>query len=145
MNERIPEMTHTPDAARKIRVLFAILSTDIHTRGSIVVASALRDAGMEVVYLGFRQTPKMVAAAAEAEDPDVICLSSHEGFHTQLFPKLVDELKQRGLDIPIVAGGNIQAKEKVLLESIGVTGNFGPGTPLTVIVDHVNTVARAER
>jgi methylmalonyl-CoA mutase C-terminal domain/subunit len=129
---------------KKIRVLFAILSTDIHTRGSIVVASALRDAGMEVIYLGFRQTFKMVAAAAVTEDPDVICLSTHEGFHSQLFPKLVDEMRQRGLNIPIVAGGNIQDKEKILLESIGVTGNFGPGTPLDVIVDHINNVARTK-
>jgi methylmalonyl-CoA mutase C-terminal domain/subunit len=99
---------------------------------------------MEVVYLGFRQTPKMVAVAAEAEDVDVICLSTHEGFHTQLFPKLVDEMNERGLKIPIVAGGNIQEREKPLLESIGVTGNFGPGTPINEIVDHIEKVTGRE-
>jgi methylmalonyl-CoA mutase C-terminal domain/subunit len=134
-------MTSASVADKKIRALFAILSTDVHTRGSIIIANEMSEAGMEVIYLGFRQTPQMVASAAEAEDVDVICLSTHEGFHTQLFPKLIDELKQRGLNIPIVAGGNIQEKEKASLESIGVTGNFGPGTPLKEIVDHVRKVA----
>ena len=83
----------------------------------------------------------MVVNAAEAEDVDVICLSTHEGFHTQLFPRLVEELKQRGLDIPIVAGGNIQEQDKALLESLGVTGNFGQGTPTDVIIDHIKKVA----
>ncbi|MBN1472744.1 MAG: cobalamin-dependent protein [Syntrophaceae bacterium] len=128
---------------KKIKVLFAILSTDIHTRGSIVVTNALKDAGMDVIYLGFRQTINMVLAAAEEEDPDIICLSTHEGFHIQLFPKLVNEMKKRGLTIPIVAGGNIQEKEKIMLESIGVTGNFGPGTPIDVIVDHIKKAAGA--
>ena len=126
----------------KARVLFAILSTDVHTRGSIIVADALRNAGMDVIYMGFRQTVKMVVDAAETEDPDVICLSTHAGFHTQLFPKLVDELKQKGMNIPIVAGGNIQDNEKKVLESIGVTGNFGSGTPMDQIVEHVMHVAQ---
>lgn len=135
-------MKQTSQNNKKIRILFAILSTDIHTRASIVLSDALKNAGMDVIYLGFRQTTGMVIDAAETEDPDVICLSTHEGFHTLLFPKLVDEMKHRGLNIPIVAGGNIQDKEKVLLESIGVTGNFGPGTPLDQIVDHVRSVAQ---
>lgn len=122
---------------RKIRVLFAILSTDIHNRASFIISNALRDAGMEVIYLGFGLTPSMVAGAAESEAPDVICLSTHEGFHRQLFPKLVVELKQKGLNTPIVAGGNIPEKDKPSLEAIGVTGNFGSGTPLDVIVDHI--------
>ena len=125
-----------------IRILFAILSTDIHTRGPIVVANALRNAGMDVIYMGFRNTIKMVVDAAETEDPDVICLSTHGGFHTQLFPKLVDALKQKGLTIPIVAGGNIREEEKEQMESIGVTGNFGPGTPLDQIVEHVRNAAQ---
>lgn len=138
-------MNKTSGNNKKIRVLFAILSTDVHTRASIVVADALKNAGMDVIYLGFRQTTKMVVDAAETEDPDVICLSTHEGFHTQLFPKLVDEMKQRGLNIPIVAGGNIQDKEKDLLESIGVTGNFGSGTSLDIIVAHVNNIVKKNK
>lgn len=138
-------MTGASVADKKIRALFAILSTDIHTRASIVIASEMRDAGMEVIYLGFGQTPQTVANAAEAEDVDVICLSTHEGFHTQLFPKLVDELNQRGLNIPIVAGGNIQERDKALLESIGITGNFGQGTPPSEIIDHIRKVAGGTR
>jgi methylmalonyl-CoA mutase, C-terminal domain len=121
----------------KIRVLFAILSVDVHTRASIVITSALRNAGMEVIYLGFRLTPKMIASIAEQESPDVICLSTHQGFHTQLFPALVEELKNRDIDIPIVAGGNIQEKDKMILERIGITGNFGPGTPIDLIINHI--------
>lgn len=135
-------MSQSSESNKKVRVLFAILSTDVHTRGSIIVADALKNAGMDVIYMGFRQTVKMVVDAAETEDPDVICLSTHSGFHTQLFPKLVDELKKKGLDIPIVAGGNIQDNEKEILESIGVTGNFGSGTPMNQIVEHVMGVAR---
>lgn len=129
------------ETAPKIRVLFAILSTDIHTRGSIIVADALKNAGMDVIYLGFRQTVQMVIDAVETEDPDVICLSTHEGFHTQLFPKLVNEMKLRNLNIPIVAGGNIQGKEITLLESLGITGNFGSGTSLNEIVEHIRQVS----
>ena len=128
----------TTAKGKKIRVIFAILSTDLHTRASVVLSQALRDAGMEVIYLGFRLTPEMVAAAAETEDPDVICLSTHEGFHTQLFPKLMDELKKRRLDhVAVVAGGSISEKEKPFLEALGITGNFGPGTPIDAIVNHV--------
>ncbi len=122
---------------KKIRARFAILSVDIHTRASIVLSRAFRDAGMEVIYLGFRLTPEMVARAAEQENPDIICLSTHQGFHTQLFPVLVEELKKRKLSIPIVAGGNIPQRDVSLLEGIGITGNFGPGTPIDVIIRHV--------
>ncbi len=107
-----------------------------------MLTQALRDAGMEVIYLGFNLTPEMVASAAGAEDPDVICLSSHEGFHTQLFPKLLDELKKRNLKIPVVAGGGISDKEKVILEELGITGNFGSGTPIDVIIEHVRERAK---
>ncbi len=136
INERHAEMNSDPKID-KIRILFGILSVDVHTRASIVITSALRNAGMEVIYLGFRLTPKMIASIAEQESPDVICLSTHQGFHTQLFPALVEELKNKKMDIPIVAGGNIQGKDKVLLERIGITGNFGPGTPLDLIISHI--------
>jgi len=127
---------------KRIRVLFAILSVDIHTRASIVLSRSFRDAGMEVIYLGFRLTPEMVARAAEQENPDIICLSTHQGFHTQLFPRLVEELKKRKLSIPIVAGGNIPQRDIPLLEGIGITGNFGPGTPIDIIIRHVKERAK---
>jgi methylmalonyl-CoA mutase, C-terminal domain len=136
MNERNEEMNRDLKK-NKIRILFGILSVDVHTRASIVITSALRNAGMEVIYLGFRLTAKMIASIAEQESPDIICLSTHQGFHTQLFPALVEELKSRNIDIPIVAGGNIQEKEKIMLESIGITGNFGSGTPIALIIDHI--------
>jgi methylmalonyl-CoA mutase, C-terminal domain len=136
MNERHVEM-NSDLKKDKIRILFGILSVDVHTRASIVITSALRNAGMEVIYLGFRLTPKMIASIAEQESPDVICLSTHQGFHTQLFPTLVEELKNKNIDIPIVAGGNIQEKDKIMLERIGITGNFGPGTPIDLIINHI--------
>lgn len=126
---------------RRVKVLLGILSTDVHTRASIVVAQALRDAGMEVVYLGFGLTPEGLVAAVEEEDPDVICLSSHEGFHMQLFPKVVALLEEREMTIPIVAGGNIQDREKPFLEGLGISGNFGSGTDLREIVEHVSAKA----
>lgn len=130
----------------KIKVIVAILSTDIHTRATIILSQAFRDAGMEVVYLGYGLTPDTVAQAAEAEDADVICLSSHQGFHMQLFPKLMEALKKRGLnDIAVVAGGNILDGEKPSLEGIGVTGNFGSGTPIDLIVSHVIEQATKKR
>ncbi len=127
---------------KKIKVLLGILSTDIHTRASLVIAQALRDAGMEVVFLGFGLTPEMIVNAAEEEDPDVIGLSTHEGFHLQLFPKVISKLAEKKMDIPVVAGGSIQEKDKPFLESIGVTGNFGPGTPLNTVIDHIKSVSR---
>ncbi len=122
---------------RPAKVLLGILSTDVHTRASIIVAQALRDAGMEVVYLGFGLTPAGLVQAAVEEDPDVVCLSTHEGFHMQLFPKVIDLMKEQGLDVPVVAGGNIQDHEKPFLESLGITGNFANGTGLELIVEHV--------
>lgn len=132
-------------AEKPIKVLLAILSTDVHTRASIVVSQALRDAGMEVVYLGFGLTPAGVVAAAEEEDPDVICLSTHEGFHMQLFPRVIDLLEQKEMRIPVVAGGNIQDREKPFLSELGITGNFGSGSSLDAIVDHVRERSRDKR
>ena len=128
-----------------MKILFAILSVDIHNRAALVLCQAFRDAGMEVIYPGYGLTPSMLASIAEQEDPDVICLSSHQGFHTQLFPVLMEELKQRGLTIPVVAGGSIPDKDKPLLEGMGISGNFGPGTPLPVIIDHVRKRAHEKQ
>lgn len=114
---------------RKIRVLVAKPGLDGHDRGAKVVARALRDAGMEVIYTGLRQTPDMIAEAALQEDVDVVGLSVLSGAHLTLVPKIVDRLKENGLDdVLIVVGGIIPAEDVELLHQLGVRGVFGPGT-----------------
>ena len=131
----------TSQAGRKIRVVLAKLSADKHVRGLQVVAQALRNGGLEVVLTGWGMTPEQVVNAAIQEDVDVICLSSHDNFHKILFPKVVQLLKDHGAaDIHLVAGGIIPEKDKPFLEDLGITGNFGPGTPGQVIAEHVKEV-----
>lgn len=131
------------NSKRKIRVLMAILGIDIHRRGAVVVSKALRDAGAEVIYMGYCLTPEMVVDTAIQEDVDVIGLSTHCGYHKILFPKVINLLRERKADsVRVVAGGTIPVKDKAFLEGIGVTGNFGPGTPLKSIVDHIVKTAR---
>lgn len=114
---------------RKIRVLVAKPGLDGHDRGAKVVARALRDAGMEVIYTGLRQTPDMIAEAALQEDVDVVGLSVLSGAHLTLVPKIVDRLKENGLDdVLIVVGGIIPAEDVEPLHRLGVRGVFGPGT-----------------
>jgi methylmalonyl-CoA mutase C-terminal domain/subunit len=123
---------------RKIRVLVAKPGLDGHDRGAKVVASAFRDAGMEVVYTGLHQTPEMIAEAAIQEDVDVVGLSILSGAHMTLFPKVVDLLKQQGAsDKLVIAGGIIPKEDGEKLRDIGVAEVFGPGTPTTEIVDYV--------
>ena len=123
---------------RKIRVLMGILGIDIHRRGAEVVSKALRDAGAEVIYMGYCLTPEMIVDTAIQEDVDVIGLSTHCGYHRILFPKVINLLRERKAgSVRIVAGGTIPVKDKAFLEDIGVTGNFGPGTSIDVIVDHI--------
>lgn len=121
----------------KPRIIFAILGMDVHTRATTFICQAFRDAGMEVIYLGFGSTPEMVVEAAVSEDADLIALSTHCGYHMMLFPKLMQLLREKQLDIPVVAGGTIQEAEKPLLEKMGITGNFTGGTSLDVMVNHV--------
>lgn len=114
---------------RKIRVLVAKPGLDGHDRGAKVVARALRDAGMEVIYTGLRQTPEMIAEAALQEDVDVVGLSVLSGAHLTLVPKVVDKLKENGLnDVLIVVGGIIPEEDVEPLRQAGVKGVFGPGT-----------------
>ena len=128
---------------RPIRVLVAKPGLDGHDRGAKVVARGLRDAGMEVIYTGIRQTPEMIAEAALQEDVDVIGLSIHSGAHLDLFPRIVQALKERGVtDTPIIAGGIIPSQDHALLGQIGIARVFGPGTPLKEIVTAVREVAR---
>ncbi|NJN97982.1 MAG: cobalamin B12-binding domain-containing protein [Anaerolineales bacterium] len=130
---------------RKIRVLVAKPGLDGHDRGAKVVARALRDAGMEVIYTGLRQTPDMIAEAALQEDVDVVGLSVLSGAHLTLVPKIVDRLKENGLDdVLIVVGGIIPAEDVEPLHQLGVRGVFGPGTSTEDIIafirEQVNVV-----
>jgi methylmalonyl-CoA mutase C-terminal domain/subunit len=124
---------------KKIRVLVAKPGLDGHDRGAKVVARALRDAGMEVVYTGIRQTPEMIAEAALQEDVDVIGLSILSGAHTTLFPRIVELLHAQGLDdVLIVAGGIIPDEDIPALNELGIHGIFGPGTSTESIVRFIH-------
>ncbi|MBI3402324.1 MAG: cobalamin B12-binding domain-containing protein [Acidobacteria bacterium] len=129
---------------RKLRVVIAKPGLDGHDRGAKVIARALRDAGMEVIYTGLRQTPEQIAAAALQEDADVIGLSILSGAHNHIAPRLMDLLKQKGLDdVLVVIGGIIPDVDIPKLKAIGVKAIFLPGTPMQEIVDFINTNARA--
>lgn len=132
--------------SKTIRVVIGKVGCDIHERGALVLARAFRDAGMEVIYLGRYQTAEAVAKTAVDEDVDVIALSDHTGSMRYIADELMKALKKYGgTDIPVVAGGLIAKKDIPYLEKLGITGNYGPGTPLPVVVDHIKqTVARAK-
>lgn len=119
---------------------------DCHDRGAHVLAQALRDAGMEVVYTGLYQTPGMVVSTAIQEDVDVIALSCLSDSSAALFAEVVKVLHESsGAGICIVGGGTIREEDKPELERLGVTGNYGPGTPLSVIIGHISDRVRKER
>ena len=131
---------------KRTRVLVAKLGLDGHDRGALVICRALRDAGMEVIYSGLFCTPEQVAKTAVDEDVDVIAMSLLNGAHLTLFPKVAKILKEQGIDdILIIGGGVIPSKDKKLLEKQGITGNFGPGTPLQIIINHINTNIKKKR
>ena len=128
---------------RKIRVLVAKPGLDGHDRGAKVVARALRDAGMEVIYTGIRQTPEMIVEAALQEDVDVIGLSILSGAHMALFPRIIELMKENGLDdVLVIAGGIIPDEDIAQLKEMGITGIFGPGTSTQDIVAFINTNVR---
>ncbi len=128
---------------RTIRVLIAKPGLDGHDRGAKVVARALRDAGMEVIYTGIRQTPEMIAEAALQEDVDVVGLSILSGAHLELFPRVVAELKQRGVDdVLLFCGGIIPEADVPAVQAMGFTGVFGPGTDTTQIIEFVREHAK---
>jgi methylmalonyl-CoA mutase, C-terminal domain len=129
---------------RKLRVVIAKPGLDGHDRGAKVIARALRDAGMEVIYTGLRQTPEMIAAAALQEDADVIGLSILSGAHNHIAPRLMDLLKAKGLDdVLVVIGGIIPDMDIPALHELGIKGIFLPGTPMQEIIDFINANARA--
>src|SRR6187431_1566457 len=126
-----------------IRVVIAKPGLDGHDRGAKVIARALRDAGMEVIYTGLRQTPEQIVSAALQEDADVIGLSILSGAHNHIAPRLMDLLKQKGLDdVMVVIGGIIPEADIPKLKEIGVKGIFLPGTPMADIIDFISTNAR---
>ena len=126
----------------KIRVLIAKPGLDGHDRGAKVVARALRDAGMEVIYTGIRQTPETIVEAALKEDVDIIGLSCLSGAHRELFTEVMEGLKARAMkDITVVAGGIIPEEDVPFLEEIGIKAVFGPGTPTSDIVSTVKKLA----
>jgi methylmalonyl-CoA mutase, C-terminal domain len=129
---------------RKLRVVIAKPGLDGHDRGAKVIARALRDAGMEVIYTGLRQTPEMIAGAALQEDADVVGLSILSGAHNHIAPRLMELLHAKGLDdVLVVIGGIIPDVDIPKLKEIGVKGIFLPGTPMQDIVEFINTHARA--
>ncbi|MGA9152267.1 MAG: cobalamin B12-binding domain-containing protein [Candidatus Nitrosopolaris sp.] len=125
---------------KRIRVLVSKLGLDGHDRGALVICRALRDAGMEVIYSGLFCTPERVANTAIDEDVDAIAMSLLNGAHLVLFPKVARLLREKGInDILLVGGGIIPESDKKSLEGEGITGNFGPGTPLSTVIKHITT------
>ncbi|HWP02992.1 MAG TPA: cobalamin B12-binding domain-containing protein [Gemmatimonadaceae bacterium] len=123
---------------RPIRVLIAKPGLDGHDRGAKVVAAALRDAGMEVIYTGLHQTPEMIANAAIQEDVDVIGLSILSGAHMTLFPRVRQLMLEAGRDDVLITGGGIIPKEDMeVLEKMGIGKLFGPGTPTSELVEYI--------
>ena len=123
---------------KTIRVLIAKPGLDGHDRGVKVIARALRDAGMEVIYTGLRQTPEQVVSAAEQEDVDVLMLSSLSGAHNHLFPRIMEELRKRNMnDILVLGGGIIPLDDIPALKASGIREIFGPGTDTRAIIAFV--------
>ncbi|MGQ9459814.1 MAG: cobalamin B12-binding domain-containing protein [Candidatus Bathyarchaeaceae archaeon] len=131
---------------RRIKVLVAKPGLDSHDRGAKIIARAFRDAGMEVIYTGLRQTPEQVVETALQEDVDVIALSILSGAHLALFPRIMELLKQKGLDDVLVFAGGIIPKEDVPhLKEIGIAGVFGPGTTTETLVKFIQENIRKEK
>ena len=124
--------------SRRVKIQVAKLGLDGHDRGALVLCRAFRDAGMEVIYSGLFATPDRIAQIVEDEDADAVALSLLNGAHGTLFPRVVKELKKKKItDVLVVGGGVIPEEDKKALEKAGVSGNFGPGTSLDIIIDHI--------
>jgi methylmalonyl-CoA mutase C-terminal domain/subunit len=125
-------------AERKVRVLVAKPGLDGHDRGAKVIARALRDAGMEVIYTGLRQTPERIVAAVVQEDVDALLMSILSGAHDYLFPRVMDLLRERGVrDLLVLGGGVIPEEDVPTLKGLGIAEIFGPGTRTEEIVKYV--------
>jgi len=134
------------DQTRPIRVLVAKPGLDGHDRGAKVIARALRDAGMEVIYTGIRQTPEMIVEAAIQEDVDAILMSILSGAHMAIFPRVMELLKENHVDDVLVAAGGILPDEDVpAIRALGIKGCFGPGTPTEEIINFVRANIQVDR
>ncbi len=123
---------------RKLRVLVAKPGLDGHDRGAKVIARALRDAGMEVIYTGLRQTPEQIVAAVVQEDVDALLMSILSGAHDYLFPKVMELLRERGVkDLLVLGGGVIPEEDVPTLKALGVAEIFGPGTTTETIINYI--------
>ena len=139
----MPEKKPTVVSNKRIRVLVAKPGLDGHDRGALILCRALRDAGMEVIYTGFLATPEQVSQMAIDEDVDVVAMSLLNGAHMTAFPKVARLIREKGGDgILLVGGGIIPDDDKPRLEKLGITGNYGPGTPLKTIIEHVQKIVR---
>tara|TARA_Y100000992_G_C20889600_1_gene315729 strand:+ start:19 stop:423 length:405 start_codon:yes stop_codon:yes gene_type:complete len=131
---------------RKIRIVMAKPGLDGHDRGIKVLAAAYRDAGMEVIYLGLRQTPEMIVSSALQEDADVIALSSLNNAHNTIFVNVLSLMEEKGLDnVLLVGGGIIPKKDMNILENKGVGKLFGPGTPVQETIDYITGWVNSNR
>lgn len=134
------------DETRPIRVLVAKPGLDGHDRGAKVIARALRDAGMEVIYTGIRQTPDMIVEAALQEDVDAILMSILSGAHMAIFPRVMELLKENNVDDVLVAAGGILPDEDIpAIKALGIKGCFGPGTSTEEIINFVRSNVQADR
>ena len=131
---------------RKIRIVMAKPGLDGHDRGIKVLAAAYRDAGMEVIYLGLRQTPEMIVSSALQEDADAIALSSLNNAHNTIFINVLELMEQKGLDnVLLIGGGIIPKKDMEVLENRGVGKLFGPGTPVQTTIDYITNWVNSNR
>ena len=131
---------------RKIRIVMAKPGLDGHDRGIKVLAAAYRDAGMEVIYLGLRQTPEMIVSSALQEDADVIALSSLNNAHNTIFVNVLSLMEEKGLNnVLLVGGGIIPKKDMEVLENKGVGKLFGPGTPVKETIDYITNWVKSNR
>ena len=131
---------------RKIRIVMAKPGLDGHDRGIKVLAAAYRDAGMEVIYLGLRQTPEMIVSSALQEDADVIALSSLNNAHNTIFVNVLSLMEEKRLDnVLLVGGGIIPKKDMEVLENKGVGKLFGPGTPVQETIDYITNWVKSNR
>ena len=134
------------DSERKPRILIGKPGLDGHDRGAKVIARALRDAGMEVIYTGLRQTPQMIVEAALQEDVDAIGLSILSGAHMSLMPRIMELLQEEGMmDVPVFLGGIVPDQDVPVLMEMGVAGVFGPGASIEEITDFIWERIRGER
>jgi len=139
----LPQKKPAAGSDKRIRVLVAKPGLDGHDRGALILCRALRDAGMEVIYTGFLATPEQVSQMAIDEDVDVVAMSLLNGAHMTAFPKVARLIREKGGDdILLVGGGIIPDDDKPRLEKLGITGNYGPGTTLKTIIEHVEKIVR---